>query len=98
MTIDRRRLVKAAGLTAAVPGAAWPQGAPRAANAKVLKLLFTGAETRFDPARVSDLYSRTVLSHIFEALYGWDHLARPARVVPLTAARSEERRVGKECA
>ena len=90
MTINRRRLVRAAGLAAAVPGAAWPQGVPQAANAKVLKLLFTGAETRFDPARVSDLYSRTVLSHIFEALYGWDHLARPARVVPLTAAAPPE--------
>jgi ABC-type transport system substrate-binding protein len=39
---------------------------------------------------VSDLYSRTVLSHIFEALYGWDHLARPAKVVPLTAAAMPE--------
>jgi len=86
MTIARRRLVQAAALAAALPGAACAKDAPTAGSRKVLKLLFSSAETRFDPARVSDLYSRTVLAHIFEALYGWDHLARPAKVVPLAAA------------
>jgi len=47
--------------------------------------MFNSAETSFDPARISDLYSRTVTSHIFESLYGYDHLARPAQVVPRLA-------------
>ena len=34
------------------------------AERKVLRLLFSSAETSFDPARISDLYSRTVTTHI----------------------------------
>lgn len=52
---------------------------------KVLELAFRSAETGFDPAMISDLYSRTITPHIFEALYGYDHLARPAKIKPLTA-------------
>jgi ABC-type transport system substrate-binding protein len=52
---------------------------------KVLRLAFTKAETTFDPAKVSDLYSRTVTPHIFEGLYTYDHLARPPMIKPLTA-------------
>jgi ABC-type transport system substrate-binding protein len=46
---------------------------------------FLAAETGFDPAQVGDLYSRTVTAHIFEALYGYDALARPALLVPRLA-------------
>ncbi|EHR73780.1 ABC-type dipeptide transport system, periplasmic component [Burkholderiales bacterium JOSHI_001] len=80
----RRRLVQ--GLGAAPLAAAW--GAPSAAGEgerKVLRVLFQSAETSLDPARISDLYSRTLTAHIFEALYTYDHLARPAKVKPLTA-------------
>ena len=52
---------------------------------KVLRIAFNQAETGFDPAKVSDLYSRTVNSHLFEALYEYDHLARPFKIKPLTA-------------
>jgi ABC-type transport system substrate-binding protein len=52
---------------------------------RVLRYAFPVAESGFDPAQISDTYSRTVTAHIFEALYGYDHLARPAKVVPLTA-------------
>ena len=52
---------------------------------RVLRYAFQIAETGFDPAQISDTYSRTVTSHLFEALYAFDHLARPARVLPLTA-------------
>ncbi len=52
---------------------------------KVLRLSFPTAETGFDPAQVNDLYSRTVTPHIFEGLYEYDHLARPAKIRPLTA-------------
>jgi ABC-type transport system substrate-binding protein len=89
---SRRRV-----LEAAIAAAAWPTA--RAAEAptpqpnterKVLRLLFGSAETSFDPARISDLYSRAVTTHIFEALYTYDYLARPTRVRPLTAAGMPE--------
>ena len=65
------------GLTAAAP--------PDAAQQKVLRYAFPVAETGFDPARIVDLYSRTVTAHIFENLYNYDHLARPARIRPVVA-------------
>ena len=40
--------------------------------------------------RSIDIYSRTVTPHIFEGLYGYDHLARPAKIKPLTAAAMPE--------
>ncbi len=52
---------------------------------KVLNVAFANAETTIDPAKSSDLYSRTVTAHIFEALYTYDHLARPATPKPLIA-------------
>jgi ABC-type transport system substrate-binding protein len=55
------------------------------AGRKVLRVSFRVAETGFDPAQINDIYSRTVTPHIFEALYQYDPLARPARVRPLTA-------------
>ncbi len=67
------------------------QAAQAAANGqRILKYAFPVAESGFDPAQISDTYSRTVTAHIFEALYGFDHLARPARIVPLTAAGEPE--------
>jgi ABC-type transport system substrate-binding protein len=59
--------------------------APAAEEKKVLRYAFNIAETGFDPARIVDLYSRIVTSHIFEGLYGYDHLARPAKIRPLLA-------------
>jgi ABC-type transport system substrate-binding protein len=83
---NRRRLLQGAAAAAALPlGAVAPAQDP-AAEKKVLRLLFGQAETSFDPARISDLYSRAVTSHIFEAPYVYDMLARPTRVRPLTAA------------
>ncbi|MEO8059309.1 MAG: ABC transporter substrate-binding protein, partial [Burkholderiales bacterium] len=37
------------------------------------------------PAKVNDLYSRTLTPHIFEGLYKYDYLARPIKIKPLTA-------------
>lgn len=67
-------------------------GAQAAAEApkKVLRYAFLIAETGFDPAQVSDLYSRIITAHIFEAPYTYDHLARPAKIKPLTAAAMPE--------
>jgi ABC-type transport system substrate-binding protein len=58
--------------------------------AKVLRLAFPVAETGFDPARVSDLYSNTVNEAIFERLLTYDYLARPAKLVPQTAEAMPE--------
>jgi len=52
---------------------------------KVLRLAFTRAETSMDPARIVDLYSRAITTHIFEAPLTWDHLARPFKLRLLTA-------------
>ncbi len=57
---------------------------------KVLRIAYRTAETGFDPAQISDLYSRTVTPHIFEALYTYDHLARPALIKPLLASALPE--------
>jgi ABC-type transport system substrate-binding protein len=51
----------------------------------VLNVAFRSAETNFDPSNISDIYSRTITPHIFEALYQYDHLARPAKIKPLLA-------------
>ena len=53
---------------------------------KTLRYAFRVAETGFDPCKISDLYSRIATAHMFEGLYQYDHLARPAKVKPLTAA------------
>jgi ABC-type transport system substrate-binding protein len=88
----RRRVLQGA-LAAALPAspALHAQiGPPNGAERKVLRLLFNSAETSFDPARISDLYSRAVTTHIFEAPYAYDHLARPIKVRPLTAVAMPE--------
>jgi ABC-type transport system substrate-binding protein len=57
---------------------------------KVLRYAFPIAETGFDPAQISDLYSRTVASNIFEAPLTYDYLARPVKVKPQTAVALPE--------
>ncbi len=74
--------------TALWAGAAWataPAAAEGATARKVYRYSFNTAESGFDPAQISDVYSRTVTPHIFEGLYRYDPLARPIKVVPLTA-------------
>jgi ABC-type transport system substrate-binding protein len=73
------------GLLPSLDSAAATAAPELAGSRKVLRLLFQSAETNLDPARISDLYSRSVTSHIFEALYGYDHLARPPKLVPRAA-------------
>jgi ABC-type transport system substrate-binding protein len=57
-----------------------------ASGQKVLRYAFRVAESGFDPAQVQDLYSNTVLSNILDAPLTYDFLARPAVIVPNTAA------------
>ncbi|MBB4845588.1 ABC-type transport system substrate-binding protein [Paucibacter oligotrophus] len=85
--LNRRQLL-GAGL--ALPLLARPQLSQAQQGPKTLRLAFKAAETGFDPARISDGYSRAVTGHIFEALYCYDHLARPVLIKPLTAAALPE--------
>lgn len=77
---------------AALLALAWLALASPAALAqeKVLRYAFPVAETGFDPAQIQDLYSRIITSNIFENLYGYDYLARPAKVKPVLAAALPE--------
>ena len=52
---------------------------------KVLRTVIPAAETGFDPVAVHDLYSSQIVASVFETLYTYDYLARPARLVPQTA-------------
>ena len=61
-------------------------GAHGADPSKILRITFQAAETGFDPVKVSDYYSGTVIEAIFDPLLTYDYLARPAKLVPNTAA------------
>ena len=69
-------------------GSVVAQTAPPAA--KVLRYAFPAAETGFDPVQVSDIYSRIVTAHIFDAPLTYDHLARPYKLRPSTAVAMPE--------
>jgi ABC-type transport system substrate-binding protein len=62
-----------------------PQAARAADPNKVIRDVFPVAETGFDPAGVHDLYSGTIVQAIHETLFTYDYLARPSKIVPLTA-------------
>ncbi|HSW24987.1 MAG TPA: ABC transporter substrate-binding protein, partial [Burkholderiaceae bacterium] len=67
-----------------------PATAADAAAPKVLRYAFPTAESGFDPAQVTDLYSNVVLAHIFEAPLEYEYLAQPVRVRTNTAAAQPE--------
>jgi ABC-type transport system substrate-binding protein len=52
---------------------------------KTLHVTFQAAETGFDPVRISDYYSGSIIEAIFDPLLTYDYLARPAKLVPNTA-------------
>ncbi|MEP7300690.1 MAG: ABC transporter substrate-binding protein [Caldimonas sp.] len=90
--MKRRQLTQAmaaAWAARALPGFAAP--APAAAEGeRVMRYAFQVAETGFDPAQISDIYSRIVTAHIFESPLTYDYLARPFKLKPLTAAAMPE--------
>ncbi|HLL10622.1 MAG TPA: ABC transporter substrate-binding protein [Rubrivivax sp.] len=96
--MKRRAAIALAGgalsASAALPAlqalAATEPVAGAAGGVKVLRVMFPVAETGFDPPRLSDIYSRTVTAHIFDALYDFDHLARPVKLRPRAAAGMPE--------
>ncbi len=79
-------------LAAVIAGAAGAQApaTPAASPQKVLRYAFSAGETGFDPVQVSDIYSRIITAHIFDAPLSYDHLARPYRIRPSTAAAMPE--------
>jgi ABC-type transport system substrate-binding protein len=79
---SRRQLLQAATALGAAGMGALP--AMAAAPPKVLRYAIRVAETGFDPAQVSDLYSRTICAAMFDPPVQFDFLARPYRVVPTT--------------
>jgi oligopeptide transport system substrate-binding protein len=58
---------------------------PALAQKKVLRMAFRTAETGFDPQRIDDRYSVGICENLFEPLLTYDYLARPVKLVPLTA-------------
>lgn len=72
------------------PAAGSPAAASPADPGKVLRYIFPAAETGFDPAITRDLYSAHVVQSVFETLFTYDYLARPAKLIPLTAAALPE--------
>jgi ABC-type transport system substrate-binding protein len=61
-----------------------------ATPAKVLRYAFPVAETGFDPAQINDLYSSTVIAHIFDPPLRGDTLSKTPRLRPNTAAALPE--------
>ncbi len=57
---------------------------------KTSRFAFLIAETSFDPAKVSDLYSNTINEAIFDPPLTYDFLARPAKLIPNTAVAMPE--------
>jgi len=57
---------------------------------KVLRYAMRVAETGFDPAQISDLYSSTLVANMFDAPYATEFLARPVRDRPNTAVALPE--------
>lgn len=87
-----RPLIAAAlalGALLTLAGCQRPAQAPTG-DERVLRVAFPIAETGFDPAQVSDLYSRTIIVNLFEAPLTYDYLARPVQIRPLTAAAMPE--------
>ncbi|HEX5687336.1 MAG TPA: ABC transporter substrate-binding protein [Ideonella sp.] len=76
----RRSLLALALWPAALPFAWATDGPP-----KVLRYAMVSDATTLDPAGVSDVFSQEVAGSIFEPLYRFDYLARPAKVKPQLA-------------
>jgi oligopeptide transport system substrate-binding protein len=82
MNFFRRRWLTVFGMAASLALA----HAQAAEPPKTLRYIFPAAETGFDPAVARDSYSNHITQAIFETLFTYDYLARPAKLVPLAAA------------
>jgi oligopeptide transport system substrate-binding protein len=88
MRLGSRRCIRIAIAIAAL--AAFAPAAVAADMNKVIRHVFPAGEEGFDPAAAHDLYSGTVEQAIFETLLTYDYLARPSKLVPLTAEAMPE--------
>jgi ABC-type transport system substrate-binding protein len=70
--------------------AALPAAQAQADGPKILRYAFPIAESNFDPAQITDLYSRTVAVGFFEAPLEFEYWARPVRMRPNTAVAMPE--------
>src|SRR4051794_6565743 len=61
---------------------------------KTLRVAFAVDVTGFDPQVTQDLYSSYIERAVFDPLLTYDHLARPYKIVPNTAAALPEVRDG----
>ena len=90
----KRRLLTQAMAAAwgagALPCLAAQAPAAGGAGEKILRYAFQVAETGFDPAQISDIYSRICTAHIFDSLLTYDYLARPFKLKPLVAEAMPE--------
>jgi len=84
------RRLRAAALLCALTVALAALPSPAADLNKVVRHVIPVAEEGFDPQAAHDLYSGSVEQVIFETLLTYDYLARPAKIVPLTAAALPE--------
>ncbi len=73
-----RRVVLALAIAAAASSA---QGADAT---KTLRVVFSIAETSFDPQFASDAASDGVIANVYESMLDYDYLARPVKLVPRT--------------
>jgi ABC-type transport system substrate-binding protein len=99
MTTRRELLTTGAALVAGTTGglalhplaqAAPASQAPAGSDLKILRYAFLIAETGFDPAQITDLYSRTVAAGMFEAPLEWAFMAQPPQMRPCTLAAMPE--------
>jgi ABC-type transport system substrate-binding protein len=74
-----RRIAKIVAAALAALGVALPAQAEKA-----FRYAFLIAETGFDPAELSDLYSSNLITNIFDSPLTYDFLARPVKLVPNT--------------
>ena len=81
----RLRIAAVAAALGIVPAAASAAEPP-----KVLRYAFEVAETSLDPQRVSDIYSMTANSAIFDTPLDYDYLARPLKLRPMTLGSMPE--------
>jgi ABC-type transport system substrate-binding protein len=87
----RERLARPAAAAVLVAVLAFAAAVSTAAPApKVLRYALEIAETGFDPAQISDLYSREIAANIFEAPFAYSWLGPPGTLEPRTAASLPE--------
>jgi ABC-type transport system substrate-binding protein len=86
----RRNVIAGSAAALAVLRGAQPLAATEPRKANTLRVAFSTAETGFDPPQIGDFNSMTVAASIFESPLTYDHVARPVKLRPQTAAAMPE--------